>query len=125
MEALKFIQEKLDTAGISYEFGQWTSAPVYPYFVGEYQETEPMTEDGLHEFTFMINGFSKGTWLELEQKRAAIEKLFSDASPVITGSGSGLVVSYAGSLTVPTGDAEFKRIQINLSIKEWRIENDV
>ena len=120
IESLQYISEKLNEAGINYEFMQWTNKVVYPYFVGEYQEAESLTEDGLQEATFILNGFSKGSWLELEQAKEKIEKVFN-FNAVILPSGNGLTVFYSGSLVIPTGDAELKRIQINLAINEWKV----
>lgn len=55
---LKYISEALDSVGVDYEFGQWSSQPIPdPYFVGEYTESEPITEDGLQETTFLLTGF--------------------------------------------------------------------
>ena len=120
IESLEYISDKLAEAGINYEFMQWTNKVVYPYFVGEYQEAESLTEDGLQEATFILNGFSKGSWLELEQAKEKIEKVFN-FNAVILPSGNGLTVFYSGSLVIPTGDAELKRIQINLAINEWKV----
>lgn len=119
-EVLAYINKELTEAGINYEFGERTSKVVYPYFVGEYQETEPMTEDGLHEVDFILNGFSRGSWLILEEAKNKIEKLFTFNTSILENN-SGVDVSYSGSLIVPTGDAELKRIQINLKIKEWEV----
>ena len=120
IESLKFINNKLEENNINYEFMQWTKDIVYPYFVGEYQESEPLFEDGMKETTFILTGFSKGSWLEFEQTKEKIEKIFSNAT-VILPNGNGLAVFYSGSLVIPTGDAELKRIQINLAIKEWMV----
>ena len=120
IESLKFISDKLAEAGINYEFMQWTNKVSYPYFVGEYQEAESLNEDGLQEATFILNGFSKESWLGLEQAKETIEKVFNFTA-VILPSGNGLTVFYSGSLVIPTGDAELKRIQINLAIKEWKV----
>ena len=111
IESLQYISEKLNEAGINYEFMQWTNKVIYPYFVGEYQEAESLTEDGLQEATFILNGFSKGSWLELEQAKEKIEKVFNFNAVILP----------SGSLVIPTGDAELKRIQINLAIKEWKV----
>ena len=46
-ESLAYINTALTNAGINYEFMEWTSELVYPYFVGEYSEPEPMNEDGM------------------------------------------------------------------------------
>lgn len=118
--SLKFISDTLTTAGINYEFGQWTGAVVYPYFVGEYTESEPLTEDGLMETTFVLNGFSRSTQLELEQSKETVERLFSNCTQILSD-GTGLCVFYAGALTIPEDDMELKRMQINLTIKEWRV----
>lgn len=120
LAVLKHIKEKLINGGINYEFGEWKSDIVYPYFVGEYNESPSNEEDGSIEGAFILNGFTTGNWLDLENAKETIENLFAyDTS--ITESGSGLTVSYNGSLIIPTGDANLKRIQINLSIKEWRV----
>lgn len=117
---LKFISDKLIGAGINYEFGEWNSEIVYPYFVGEYADLEVYTEDGLQESDFTLNGFTRGSFIELETVKEKIEKLFSNCIELLSN-GSGIMISYSGSLTVPTGDAELKRIQISLSIKEWKV----
>lgn len=126
-DVLKIISNAMKSLGLEYGFGEYSGNAngkiVYPYFVGEYTETEPFTEDGLQETTFMLNGFSRGSWLELENAKEAIEKHFNQTSGRvgITGSGSAVAIFYASALIVPTGDAELKRIQINLSIKEWKV----
>ena len=126
-EVLKIVSSNMKALGLEYAFGEYSGNNggeiVYPYFVGEYTESEPMTEDGLHEYTFMLSGFSRGSWLTLENAKERIEKHFNRVSgmTVITDNGSGVAVCYAGSLIVPTGDAELKKIQINLHIKEWKV----
>lgn len=119
-QALKHIKDKLLNGGINYEFGEWNSDIVYPYFVGEYNEQPPNEEDGSIESAFILNGFTTGKWLDLEEAKETIEKLFTFDTSILEN-GSGLTVSYNGSLVIPTGDANLKRIQVNLSIKEWRV----
>lgn len=114
----------MTSLGIAYGFGEYSGNPFkYPYFVGEYQETEGFSEDGLQESTILLTGFSRGSWLDLEDAKERIENYFNQVSgyTVITDNGSGVAVFYAGSLIVPTGDAELKRIQINLHAKEWKV----
>lgn len=121
---LKLVSDAMDSLGIEYGFVTYEGNPiVYPYFVGEYTETESTTEDGLQETTFMLTGFSRDTWLTLEDARERIENYFNRVSgkTVITDNGSAVAVFYAHSMIVPTGDAELKSIQINLSIKEWKV----
>ena len=121
-ETLKYISDTLTAAGINYEFGEWTSDIVYPYFTGEYQETPATSEDGLQETSFILNGFSRGSYLDLENAKRTIENLFAYCATILD-TGTGLCVDYDNAFIVPTNDAELKRIQINLSIKEWRLKN--
>lgn len=120
IESLKFISEALTGAGINYEFWQWSSPIIYPYFVGEYNEIESLNEDGMQETNFILSGFTRGAWLDLETAKATIEKLFSNNVHILPN-GNGLAIFYASSLNVPTGDEELKKIQINLRIKEWKV----
>lgn len=126
------VQNSMNALGIEYAFAEYAASTdeegeeskiVYPYFVGEYTESEPMTEDGLHEATFMLTGFSRDSWLTLEDAKERIERYFnmSSGKTYITARGTGIAISYAGSMVVPTGDAELKKIQINLDIKEWKV----
>lgn len=122
--ALKVISDGMEALNLAYGFGVYSGNPVvYPYFVGEYTETEPTTEDGLQETSFLLTGFSRESWLALEQAKEKIENYFNKVSgkTVIADNGSAVAVFYANSLIVPTGDAELKRIQINLAIKEWKV----
>ena len=125
-EVLQIIRKAMNSLGLQYGFGEYggnvEGQIVYPYFVGEYMETESTTEDGLQETTFILTGFSRESWETLEEAKEKIEKYFSLSGRVgITSSGSAVAIFYAHSLIVPTGDAELKSIQINLSIKEWKV----
>lgn len=118
--ALKFIKDKLETAKINYEFGSWTTDIKYPYFTGEYTESPAEREDGYQEADFILNGFHRGTWLELEEAREAIEDTFNYTTTILDD-GSGVDVSYNGALIVPDTDETLKRLQINLKIKIWKV----
>lgn len=121
---LKVVSDGMAELGIEYEFGEYTKEPiVYPYFVGEYTETEPMTEDGLQETSVLLTGFSRGKWLTLENAKAKIENYFNKVygKTVMVDDGSAVAVFYGNALIVPTGDEELKKIQINLQCKEWKV----
>lgn len=123
-DLLKVVSDGMTELGLEYEFGEYTKKRiVYPYFVGEYTETEPTTEDGLQETTFMLSGFSRGTWLTLENAKEKIERYFNKVygKTVMVDDGSAVAVFYGNSLIVPTGDEELKKIQINLQCKEWKV----
>lgn len=121
IETLKFIADALESIGINYEFGQWSSAVVYPYFVGTYTESEPLTEDGLQESDFVLTGWMRGAWLDLEMAKEKIERLFRHNIHILP-SGNALAVFYAGSFIIPQNEPELKSIEINLRIKEWKVK---
>lgn len=121
ISALKFISEKLERLKIPYAFEEWTANEVPdPYFVGEYNEVESTEreENGYQETTFILTGTGR-KWLGLEQAKEIIENDITETA--ILPNGNGIAIFYSNSFPVPTGDAELKRIQINLTIKEWRV----
>lgn len=121
MDKLKFINEQLSVLSIPYEFGEWTTAVKYPYFTGEITEEPISTEDGLEQSTLLLNGFHRGKYVDLEEIKAKIKKHFHPIHGLRgqTESGS-IAVFYGGAFFVPTNEADLKRIQINLIIKEWK-----
>lgn len=121
MDKLKFINEQLTAIDVPYEFGEWTTAVKYPYFTGEITEEPISTEDGLEQSTLLLNGFHRGKYVDLEEIKAKIKKHFHPIYGLRgqTDSGS-IAVFYGGAFFVPTNEADLKRIQINLIIKEWK-----
>ena len=123
-EILQVIADAMESLGLPYAFMRFNKSPLPSlYFIGEYTEIAGTTEDGMRECTFMLTGYTRGTWIELEQAREKIEKHFSRAYgyTAVTESGTGLAISYANTLIVPTGDAKVKRMQVNLQVKEWKV----
>lgn len=120
---LDFINTELMQAGIPYEYGEWTAVVPPLYLVGEYSEFAPGNESGLEEKTFILNGFTRGPYLALEEVKETIKDLFPPVGgkTAILDDGSGIAVFYATSYPVPTGEEELKRIQINLSVKYWKV----
>lgn len=121
ISALKFISDKLEKLKIPYAFEEWTSSEVPdPYFIGEYNEVESTEreENGYQETRFILTGTGR-KWIGLEQAKEIIENNITETA--ILPNGNGIAVFYSNSFPVPTGDAELKRIQINLTIKEWRV----
>lgn len=120
---LNAVKKGMAAIGLNYEYQEWTADPVYPYFTGEYQEFEPLNEDGMQETSFILTGFTRGSYSDLEAAREKIEKKFNPISGYkVSTDDSVVAIFYALALSnVPTGDAELKKIQINLTIKEWKV----
>lgn len=121
MEKLGFINEQMTVIAVPCEFGRWTSKDDTLYFTGEITEEPMTTEDGAEESTLILNGFCRGRFIELENAKEKIKKHFS---PIFglrgRTDGGSIAVFFDGAFYIPTGEAEHKRIQINLKIKEWK-----
>lgn len=119
-DALNKLDEQLQALGINYEFGEWKSDIVYPYWVGTFAETPG--ENIEQDTTVTLDGFTRGSYLELLEQKEKIEKKYKHGVKTILGNGTGIVFLYENALcNIPTGDAELKKIQINLTIKEWSV----
>lgn len=121
-EPLKLISDGMAALGLNYAFVQFEGEPVYPYFVGEYQESPAESEDGMQECDFILTGWHRGRIADLEEAKEKIENYFyRDGRPTIAPNGNAVVVSYSNGFVVPSGDAELKKIEIHLNVKEWRV----
>lgn len=125
---LKTIKDSMKEIGINYQFKKWKGHPVYPYFVGSYQEVPTPGEDGMQETSFILTGFARSDGsvdgvLQLEDAKEKIENYFNTEYVANTDSGSVVAIFYANTFgDLPTGDAELEKIEINLTIKEWRVK---
>lgn len=124
MDVLKFMNEQMGILEIPYNFGEWTEEIKYPYFVGECTEDEAITEDGLEQFIFLLNGFNRGDYATLESAKEKIKEHFDPIGGLRVQTESGSIVAFFdGAFYVPTNEAELKRIQINITIKHWKGRN--
>lgn len=123
MEKLKFINEQMDIIAVPYEFGEWSSEKIPDlYFVGEITEDPADTEDGRESSTMLLTGFNRGKMIDL---LTVMEKIKSHFNPVHglrvqTGNGSSIVAFFDGYFIIPSGEADLKKIQINIKIYEWK-----
>lgn len=125
IQGLSFISKILSENEIPYSFGEWSGEIDYPYFVGDYTETEPLYEYGETEDTFMLTGTSRvsDAVLDLEKYKAKICQLFpSEGLTECFPDGCAIAVMYSDSSYIPTGTDDLRRIQINLKVKEWRVK---
>ncbi len=124
VEAIAYINEVLIDAGINYEYGMWTQNPIpSPFFVGENIDIEPVNEDGMTQSTFILTGTGTGTWLELIDKKELIESLFPSVGGRVARleNGSSVAIFFGTAQTIPSDTIDIKRIQINLTVKEWKV----
>lgn len=119
---LEAVSAGMAAISVNYAFMEWKDAPAYPYFVGEYQEIEPYTEDGQQDCDFILTGFTRGSWSDLEAAKEKIENYFNRIDGHIVIASGAVAIFYAYSFAIPTGDAELKKIEIHLTIKEWKVK---
>ena len=123
MEKLKFINEQMEAIAVPYDFDVWTSEEIPNlYFVGEITEEPAITEDGRESSTMLLTGFCRGKMIDL---LAVMEKIKSHFNPVhglrvTTSSGSTIAAFFDGYFSIPSGEADLKKIQINIKIYEWK-----
>lgn len=119
-EVLAFIASRLKAAGIPYAFIRWEEKPPDPYFVGEYLEAPTPTreENGRQQSTFILRGYTRGSWMELEEMKSTIERVLPVTA--ILPSGAGVCITYASGMPVPTASA-IKSIKIDFQIDEWKV----
>jgi hypothetical protein len=127
INGLKIISDAMNALGLNYGFGEYRiEGEEVPeiYFVGEYQEAPVINEDGMQESTFLLTGFSRGSWFALEIAKETIKNYFNKVGghTVIAEDGTAVAIFYSSGFVVPTGDAELRKIQINLDVKEWSVK---
>ena len=121
-KALGIVNDELKHIDVPYEFMRWTSTIIPDrYWIGEFTEITTNTEDGYEEATLILTGTTKDSWSLLMQDRAKIKDHFPTISGLRKIVDNGVVVIfYENCFPVPTGEANLKRIQINLQIKAWK-----
>jgi hypothetical protein len=119
---LAFINNLMESLGLAYAFREWEEKQGESYWVGDYIEEPSMTkgENGFQAATFILRGYTRQSWLKLEQAKAKIES--AAMKTAILSNGSGIAIFYDSASPVPTGDMELKSIKINLQIQEWRVK---
>jgi hypothetical protein len=119
-EGLNFISSILKPL-VNYHFLYYKTDKVeYPYWVGEYLESEYSAETNYQETTFILTGVTRGSYLELEKQKEIIKKALKDKRAVLS-SGTGIAVHFDYSMPIRVDDIELQKIQINLTIQEWEV----
>ena len=121
MDKLKFINKEMEAISVPYQYGEWLGRVTYPYGVGEIADFSPLNEDGAEESTLLLTFWHRGALTELEKIVNKIKKHFHPIYGLRSDTDSGTIaVFFDTAFPVPTGEAELKKMQINLKIKEWK-----
>lgn len=127
IEVLGIIKDAMKEMNLPYAFMEYTadedSLP-NTYFVGEYHELEPLNEDGEEDAVFILTGFSREKWIQLEEAKEKIKKYFprSTGKMAAIDSNTMAAIFYTNSLPISVENDELKKMQINLTVKEWKVE---
>lgn len=128
IDVLNLIKNGMEALGLKYGFMEYKTdageALPETYFVGEYQELESAGESGEEDAVFILTGFSREKWIRLEEAKTMIKKYFPHNSGRVAavGTGSTAAIFYENSFPIPVESDELKKLQINLMIKEWKVE---
>lgn len=120
-EVLTVINSKMNELGLNYEFDRMTqSPPKYPYWVGDYTEPEPLTEDGEEQISFLLTGFARNNIDLFETQKQLIKDHFKHGVSVMTESGAAVVIFFGGLIPLPLEENDLRKCQITLQIKLWK-----
>lgn len=119
---LQVILQKMKDSKVNYHFQQYkTQKPVYPYFIGELLPVQTFSEDGMKEYTMILDGFNRGTMYDLLKESEKIETAF----PMVEGfttvvDNQAITVFFASCQPVDSGDEQLQKVEIQLTIKTWK-----
>lgn len=118
---LAYIDSLMQENGIPYSFMEWMEEVPDTYFVGSYLENPSLTleENGHQKTTFILRGWTNGSWMNLETYKEKIEKNLMKTA--ILDDGTGVAIFYDSAIPVPTYSEGWKSIKINLNIQEWKV----
>lgn len=120
IDGLNFISSILKPL-VNYHFLYYKTDKVeYPYWVGEYLESEYSAETNYQETTFILTGVTRDSYLELEKQKEIIKKALKDKRAILSN-GAGIAVHYDYSMPIRVDDIELQKIQINLTVQEWEV----
>lgn len=108
---------------LPYQFFEWGTKVSYPYWIGEYSEVSISAEDGSGEDVMMITGTTKTGVIDLEDGKEILQKAFPKISGyhAVLDSGTHIIAYYDTTTMIPTDGNDIKRLQVNLQIKSWKV----
>ena len=122
VDLLTYISERMEEINIPYSYGVWQDTVTYPYFVGNYDETEYRYEDNYSGGTFTLDGWARGSsaMITLVTVADTIKQAFDDMQAVVDD--HTYFIRYGGMQSIPSGEEGLYRIQITLFVNEWKGE---
>lgn len=128
---LKFIVDGMKAADIDYHLNKNKKKKItYPYFVGDLIPVTPLTEDGMNEYSLVLDGFNResatteGTLVELLEEAEKIENEFPQVGgKTAVVDNEAIAVFYCSCTPVETDDEQLQRVQIILTVKTWKGSN--
>lgn len=116
---LEVLNQEMEKLNINYSFMRYIDdVPRYPYFVGDYIETEYSEEEQKTSGSINISGWSRNNLLELIDVQETLKKHFNQFS--IVKDGCTVVINYDAGSVIDSGEAELYKIIVRLSFKEWK-----
>lgn len=109
-ELLEVIKKELSK--FNYEYGEYNGELVYPYIVGEYNESNHIYENNTTNGEMILTCFNRGSELDLINIKEQIKNIFADYRANTT-SGT-IFISYRNKLFIRSGEAELKKMEIYL-----------
>lgn len=127
-KVLKIVRDRMKSNEINYHFQRYkTSVPQYPYFIGEILPVTPTTEDGMKEYTLVLQGFNReteksdGTLFGLLEESDKIEKLFPSVEGFRTViDNQAIAVFFCSCQPIESGESQLQKIEIQMTIKTWK-----
>ena len=120
-KVLKYVLSEMKGAGINYHFQKYkTAEPVYPYFVGELLPVTPVNEDGIKEYTLQLEGFHRGSVVELLEEVDKIEERFPMWGNSTVIDNQSVTIFYDTCQTLDSMVEGLEKVLIHLTIKSLK-----
>lgn len=119
----RIIAQAMEILGVEYE-PMLYSGTQGEYWVGSFSEVPTVSEDGSTMTNFFLTGFTRSGFIALQRVKDKVEQYFTREGRSFTsdiGGKSTCIIAYESAFPIPKEDAQLKSIQINLTIKEWKV----
>ena len=115
IEVLTTFNKEMEKLNIPYTFDGWDGEVELPQFIGEISEITNPNEDGKSEYSFILTGYAT-TYSYLFDVADLLKSNYKQSAIV-----NGVVIKYDNTTPIDNGTDDLKQIQINLTIKKWRV----